>query len=70
MGDDSKRSNVGLFCTVNRGTCSCQLPDPVVTYMAKLNPGNCPFEVNDNTCMQKDISVSDFNRSGPHIQNS
>lgn len=36
----------------------------------KVNPGNCPFEVNVHTWMKKDISVSYFPRSGPHVQNS
>lgn len=56
-GDDSKGSNVCLFCTVNGDTCSYQLPDPVFAHMTKFTPRNSPFEVNDKTCMKKDISV-------------
>lgn len=46
-----------LFCTVNRDTCSYQIPDPVVMHMTEFPPGNSPFEVNDNACMKKDICV-------------
>lgn len=58
------------FCTANGDTRSYQLSDPVVTHMTKFTHGNSPFEVNDNTCMKKGISVSGFTRSGPCMQNA
>lgn len=35
-----------------------------------FTPGNSSFEVHVNTCLKRDVFLSDFTRSGPCIQNS